>query len=89
MKLRSLLLLAVGIGIGMSVSRRLRRDDPDIVVGPARSRAPSNPALHAVSVGAQAIGDRATVASLDAIRRARGAIRQRLAAQAYDDIAWN
>lgn len=89
MKLRSLLLVAVGFGLGMSVSRKLRQDDPDIVIGPAVSRAPSNPALHAVSVGAQAISDRATVASLDAIRRARGAIRSRLAAQSYDDIAWN
>ncbi len=89
MKLRSLLLVGVGLAIGATLSRKLREDDPNVVIGPAEARSPSNPALRAVSAGAQRIADRASVVSLDAIRRTRGAIRERLAAQDYDDIAWN
>ena len=36
-----------------------------------------------------AFSDRATVRSLDAIRRARVAIRDRLAEQGYDEAAWS
>jgi hypothetical protein len=89
MRFRSLVFVAVGVGIGMWASRKLREDDPLVVSGPTAARPVRNPALRIVSVGAQAITDRATVASLDAIRKARGAIRQRLGAQSYDDIAWN
>jgi hypothetical protein len=89
MKLRSLMFVAMGVGIGMWASRKFHEDDPFVVSGPIDARARTNPALRVVSLGAQAISDRASVASLDAIRRARGAIRQRLAAQAYDDVAWN
>ena len=35
MKLRSLLLVAVGIGIGYSIAAKMREDDPDVVRGPA------------------------------------------------------
>jgi prephenate dehydrogenase len=89
MKLRSLLLVGAGLAIGASLSRKLRDDDPNVIIGPAESRSRSNPALRVVSAGAQRIADRASVVSLDAIRRTRGAIRERLAAQAYDDLAWN
>jgi hypothetical protein len=89
MRLRSLAFVAVGVGIGMWASRRFHEDDPYVVSGPIDERTRTNPALRVVSMGAQAISDRASVASLDAIRRARGAIRQRLAAQVYDDVAWN
>jgi hypothetical protein len=89
MKLRSLVFVAVGVGIGMWASRKFREDDPYVVSGPTDARAVRNPALRMVSVGAQAITDRASDASLDAIRKAREAIRQRLAAQNYDDVAWN
>ena len=90
MKLRSLILLGAGIAIGLSVSRKLKEDDPNVVTGPAESHVPANPALRAVSAGAQRIADRASVASLDAIRRTRSAIRERLSARGYDDeVAWS
>jgi hypothetical protein len=37
----------------------------------------------------QRLTDRATVSSLDAIRKARGAIRDRLGETDYDDAAWS
>ena len=90
MRLRSLLLIAGGVFIGMWASRKLKEDDPLVISGPTRASAPANPALRVVSMTAQAITDRASVASLDAIRKARGAIRHRLAAQSFDDdVAWN
>jgi hypothetical protein len=90
MKLRNVMLLGVGIGIGLSVSRKLRQDDPNVITGPVESHARTNPALRAVSGGAQRIVDRASIASLDAIRRTRFAIRERLSARGYgDELAWN
>jgi hypothetical protein len=89
MKLRSLLLFGTGLAVGVTLSRKMREDDPNVVTGPVEARSSSNPALRAVSLGAQRIADRATVVSLDAIRRTRSRIRERLAAQSYDDIAWN
>jgi hypothetical protein len=35
------------------------------------------------------LSDKATVLSLDAIRKARGVIRERLADSTYDDAAWS
>jgi len=89
MKLRSLVLFGAGIMTGLAIARKLTEDDPEVVHGPTRSGAPANPALRAVTSQAQRITDRAAVASLDAIRRARGAIRDRLGEQAYDDVSWN
>jgi hypothetical protein len=85
MKLRSLVLLATGIGIGLAVARKLREDDPVILVGPAEDRAQAGPVIRLVSSQASRVADRATVASLDAIRRARGAIRARLG---EDEARW-
>jgi hypothetical protein len=46
--------------------------------------------LRLVSDRAQRFADQAGVRSLDAIRRARGAIRTRLGeASTYDDAAWS
>jgi len=87
MKIRSLVILGAGIGIGYAVSQRLHEDDPAIVHGPRRST-PANPVLAAVSTQTQRLADQATVRSLDAIRKARGAIRERLAEQ-DDDAVWN
>jgi hypothetical protein len=89
MKLRSLILFGAGIMTGLAIARKLTEDDPEVVHGPTRSDAGGNPALQAVSSQAHRIADRATVASLDAIRRARGAIRDRLGDEPYDDVSWN
>ncbi len=92
MKLRSPLIFLAGIGVGYSLATRLRQDDPDVVHGPQRQRdGQSGPALRLVSDGAQRIADQAGVLSLDAIRRARGAIRSRLSEydDYTDDASWN
>jgi hypothetical protein len=90
MRLRSLVLLGAGVAIGFRVARKLSEDDPEVVSGPSRTQAPSNPVVRLASSQAQRLADRATVASLDAIRRARGAIRDRLGDdEIYDDATWN
>ena len=89
MRLRSLTLVAAGIAIGYSVSKRMRQDDPEVVRGPQPSSSGS-PALRLVSGQAQRLADQASVRSLGAIRRARGAIRNRLGeTETFDDAAWN
>ncbi len=90
MKLRNLLLVGAGIGIGYTLSQKLHEDNPDVVHGPRRaSRSSSVPGLSLVKDQAARLGDRAAVRSLDAIRRTRGAIRERLGEAGQDDAAWN
>jgi hypothetical protein len=92
MKLRSLFILAAGIGLGYSLATRMRQDDPDVVHGPQRRPdAQGGAALRLVSDGAQRLADQAGVLSLDAIRRARVAIRARLGEDGTytDDANWN
>ncbi len=87
MKLRSLLLLAAGVFLGLKIAEKLREDDPNVVHGPQRTRSSERPALSLVSTQVQRLGDVAASKSLDAIRRVRGQIRDRLG---EDDIAaWN
>jgi hypothetical protein len=88
MKLRSIVTLAVGIGIGFALANKLREDDPEVVRGPQRSQ--SSGRLGVVQDQGRRMADQATVMSLDVIRKARGAIRERLADyQHEDDAAWN
>ena len=90
MKLRTLILFGAGIMTGLAIARKMSEDDPGVLHGPTRASAPSaNPALRLVTSQAQRLADRATVASLEAIKRARGAIRERLAEEPYDDVNWN
>jgi hypothetical protein len=88
MKLRTLILFGAGIMTGLAIARKMSEDDPEVQHGPTRSYE-SNPAVRAVTSQAQRVADRATVASLAAIRRARGALRERLAEEQYDDVNWN
>jgi hypothetical protein len=89
MRLRSLLLVAAGIGIGYTIAQKMHEDDPEVVRGPQRTTSGS-PGLRLVGDRAQRIADQAGVRSLDAIRRARGAIRTRLGEPStYDDAAWS
>jgi hypothetical protein len=86
MKLRSLFLLVAGVMIGLKVAAKLREDDPDVLHGPQRTRT-DQPALRLVSTQVQRLTDVATGKSLDAIRRLRGEIRDRLGED--DAAAWN
>lgn len=89
MKLRSLVLFGVGVAAGLAIARKLKEDDPNVVHGPTRADVSASPTMRAVSVQAQRFADRATIASLGAIRRARVAIRDRLGEDPYDDVNWN
>jgi hypothetical protein len=80
MKLRSLILFGAGVTTGLAIAKKLSQDDDEIVHGPHRTASNENPGLRVVS---------ATMMSLDAIRRARGAIRDRLGESVYDDAAWS
>jgi hypothetical protein len=86
-KLRSLLIFAGGIVLGMRLSKKLREDDPYVLHGPQRARTDQRPALSLVSAQVQRLTDAATGRSLEAIRRVRGQIRDRLGED--DAAAWN
>jgi hypothetical protein len=86
-KLRSLLLLAFGVVLGLKLAAKLREDDPDVVHGPQRARSGERPALRLVSDRVQRLTDVAADRSLDAIRRVRAEIRDRLGED--DAAAWN
>ena len=83
---RSLIIFGSGIAAGIAIARKVGADEPEVLHGPSQERSSSNPALRAASAGLARAGDRATVASLDAIRRAREIIRSRTAED--DDTAW-
>jgi hypothetical protein len=89
MKLRSLLLFFAGIFVGLKIAEKLREDDPNVVHGPQRTRSDQRPALRLVSTQVHRLSDAATMKSLDAIRRLRGQIRDRLGNGDEDVAAWN
>jgi hypothetical protein len=89
MKLRSLFVFGAGVFVGLALARKMHEDDPQVLHGPTTSTS-TNPALRVVSDQAQRLADRAGLASLGAIRRARGAIRERLGDDPYyDGAAWS
>jgi len=81
MKLRTLLLLVIGIGIGYAIANRMREDDPHVVKGPQqRSRT--------ITVNAQKLADQASSMGVELVKRARGSIRDRMASNGGDAV-WN
>jgi len=82
MKLRTLLLLVMGIAIGYAIANRMREDDPNVVKGPQRGTG------RTVTVQAQRLADQATAKSLELVKRARGSIRDRMGSNG-DDAVWN
>jgi hypothetical protein len=88
MKLRTPFLLVAGFVAGIAFARRMDADDPNVVHGPVAERSPANPAVRLASTQAQKLADRATDASLGAIRRTRSAIQGRLESYDDDDAAW-
>jgi hypothetical protein len=89
MKLRSLFLFGAGVATGLAIANKLAADDENIAHGPQRTVSTANPAMRVMSATTQRLSERATVLSLDAIRKARGAIRDRLGESTYDDAAWS
>jgi predicted dinucleotide-binding enzyme len=89
MKLRSLFVFGAGMLAGLALAKKMTEDDPEVMHGPAKHASQTNPALRAVTSGAQRLADKAGVASLDAIRRTRGMIRERLGEDGYEDAAWS
>jgi hypothetical protein len=87
-KIRNLLLLALGIGIGYKLAAKMREDDPNVVAGPRRD-ANGSRTLRTVSAQAQRLGDQATTKSLDLIKRARGTLRDRMGDYESDEAVWN
>jgi hypothetical protein len=86
-KLRSLILLIAGVVIGLKVAEKLREDDPNVLHGPQRGRRDQRPGLRLVSSQMQRLSDAATDKGLDAIRRVRSGIRDRMGEG--DAAAWN
>lgn len=87
MKLRSLILLIAGVVLGVKLAGKLREDDPNVLHGPQRVRSDQRPGLRLVSTQVQRLTDAATGKSLEAIRRVRSEIRDRLGED--DAAAWN
>ncbi len=88
MKIRTLVLFAAGVIAGLALAKKMTEDDPEVLHGPSKPST-SNPALRAVSGQAQKVADRAAVLSLEAIRRAREAIRERRGDEGLDEAIWN
>jgi hypothetical protein len=86
-KLRSLFLLIAGVALGMKLAGKLREDDPNVLHGPQRARSDQSPGLRLVSTQVQRLTDVAAGKSLEAIRRVRSEIRDRLGED--DAAAWN
>ena len=91
MKLRNLILIALGIFIGYKLAAKMREDDPSVVKGPQRRQegSGSSRTARAVSSQAQRIAEQATTRSLDIIKRARGSLRDRMGEYESDDAVWN
>jgi hypothetical protein len=87
-KVRNLLLLAIGIGLGYKFAAKMREDDPNVVAGPRRE-SNGGRTRRIVSAQAQRLGDQATTKSLDLIKRARGTLRDRMGDYESDDAVWN
>ena len=92
MKFRTGLLIGLAVGYGLAKRSTLNQDDPYVVKGPQRmepSGVAANPAMRVMTERAQRLADQAAVASLDAIRRTRAAIQNRLGELPDDGAAWN
>ena len=91
MKIRNLILIALGIAIGYNLAAKMREDDPNVVKGPQRRKEGfgSSRTARTVSSQAQRIAEQATNKSLDIIKRARGSLRDRMGEYEKDDAVWN
>jgi hypothetical protein len=91
MKLRTLILIGLGIFIGYKLAAKMREDDPSVVKGPQRRQEGfgSSRTARTVSSQAQRFAEQATNRSMDIIKRARGSLRDRMGEYESDDAVWN
>jgi hypothetical protein len=89
MRLRNLVLLIAAISLGWWLANKHHEDVPEVVKGPRDDARTGNAATRFVSGQAQRLADQAAAKGLDAVRRARGAIRERLSSHEIDDSIWN
>lgn len=92
MKLRTLLVLIVGLLLGYRLGKRVMADDPNVVKGPQRegsNGAGSSRAVRTISAQAQRLADRATTKGFDVVKRTRTSIKDRLSSGHVDDALWN
>jgi hypothetical protein len=85
---RSLIVFSAGVAAGLALARKMTEDEPEVLHGPSTAAGSGSPGLRVVTSGTSRIADKVGVASLDAIRKTRTKIRERLGDDA-DDAAWS
>jgi hypothetical protein len=77
----------VGAALGYAAATWMRKDDPAIVTGPTKPERSQSAAARLVTEGSRRLAERAQVAGLDALQRARGNIQARLGDE--EGVSWN
>jgi hypothetical protein len=70
--------LVIGAAIGFAAARWLAKEDPEVVSGPRNAGPSQNPASRILSDQGRRMAERAQLATLGALQRARTSIRSRL-----------
>jgi hypothetical protein len=73
--------VAIGVAVGFSLAKRMMTDDPNVVTGPR-----DNGGSSLLGTQGRRIAERAQIAGLGAIQRARSSIQARLG---DGDPTWN
>jgi len=88
--------LLIGAALGFAAARWLTREDPDVLEGPRASAREQSPASRIISDQGRRLAERAQLASLGALQRARTSLRSRLHEPddivditEADDTRWN
>ena len=77
----------VGAALGYAAAMWMRKDDPAIVTGPTKPERSQSAAARLVTEESRRLAERAQVAGLDALQRARGNIQARLGDE--EGVSWN
>jgi hypothetical protein len=77
----------VGAALGYAAATWMRKEDPAIVTGPTKPERSQSAAARLVTEGSRRLAERAQVAGLDALQRARGNIQARLGDE--EGASWN
>jgi hypothetical protein len=76
-----------GVAIGYAAATWVRKDDPAIVTGPTKPERSQSAAARLVTERSRRLAERAQVAGLEALQRARGNIQARLGDE--EQASWN